>query len=382
MYKIKLFITTFTFLFLTIIGLRSATPPNLNWYIINNFGKSIYPSYEVSTATLSPTQKAKSDFQSLLVRIDVPKPGTIIDIKINSNKFIKNSVTHVVCSRSGKQIIPLVLNWDFDSLLAVIETRPESFHYELSVNEVYVDSRDLTYQVQSINDCLYTYTLPLNKKVIDTHFLFASYVDENNPTIDRILHRVLELKLLKQVSYTDNPTILIKEMSAIWDVVQSLGIKYSSITTPSVSNAAVYSQHIRFFNDSLTNSEANCVDGSVLFASIFRKANLGSPFLVLIPGHCYLGVEYNSKTHESLYIETTTIGNNANFEYALSVGSREYKRDSSYFNSHDPRYNLVNIKMWRSSGINSLPASKESTPVLNFGLLRVDKRQKSVTDIN
>src|SRR5262249_49768912 len=54
-------------------------------------------------------------------------------------------------------------------------------------------------------------------------------------------------------------------------------------------------------------AQANCVDGSVLFASLLRKVGI-EPYLVLIPGHCYVAFQVDKEGKEIAALETTLIG--------------------------------------------------------------------------
>ncbi len=67
------------------------------------------------------------------------------------------------------------------------------------------------------------------------------------------------------------------------------------------------SQHVRLIEDSVNNSQANCVDGSVLWASLMQRIGIDS-FLVMEPTHCYAGF-FTDPEHENAYaIETTMLG--------------------------------------------------------------------------
>ena len=64
---------------------------------------------------------------------------------------------------------------------------------------------------------------------------------------------------------------------------------------------------VRFIDQSLTNTQANCVDGSVLFASLLRKISI-EPFLVTVPGHMYVGFYLGAGKSQFIGLETTVIG--------------------------------------------------------------------------
>jgi hypothetical protein len=69
----------------------------------------------------------------------------------------------------------------------------------------------------------------------------------------------------------------------------------------------VFSQRVRPFEVSLNTSQANCVDGTVLFASILRAIKI-EPILVGIPGHMFLGYYKDSKKENYSFLETTMLG--------------------------------------------------------------------------
>ena len=84
-------------------------------------------------------------------------------------------------------------------------------------------------------------------------------------------------------------------------------VRYSSITTTAAVSENVLSQHVRLLEDSINNSQANCVDGSVLWVSLMRKIGINA-FLVLTPKHCYAGFYADRDQKICFAIETTLLG--------------------------------------------------------------------------
>ena len=75
----------------------------------------------------------------------------------------------------------------------------------------------------------------------------------------------------------------------------------------SLSSNVVYTQRVRTLDDALESSQINCVDGSVLLASLMKAINI-NPILVRIPGHMFVGY-YTDKSHKNMnFLETTMIG--------------------------------------------------------------------------
>ena len=144
-----------------------------------------------------------------------------------------------------------------------------------------------------------------NGEYTDMGWMFAAYVNENSPTVERILKEALATKIVDSFAgYQKSPDEVVKELFAIWTALQNRGIKYSNITTTAGDSPSVYSQHVRFVDESVANEQANCVDGSVLFASILRKLGLRS-FLVMVPGHMFMGVYLTAKGDARVALETT-----------------------------------------------------------------------------
>ena len=93
----------------------------------------------------------------------------------------------------------------------------------------------------------------------------------------------------------------------MWHALSKRDVRYSSITTSVAESDTVGSQHVRLIEESINNGQANCVDGSVLLASLLRKIGV-EPMLVMVPGHCYLAFSLDAEGKELAALETTMIG--------------------------------------------------------------------------
>jgi hypothetical protein len=110
-----------------------------------------------------------------------------------------------------------------------------------------------------------------------------------------------------------------EQARAIYRALQQHGISY-------VKSSKTFGQHldvserVRFPRESLNRVSANCIDGVVMYASLFE--NLGmDPVVVLVPGHAYVGVREAQNSENYLYIETSVTGR-ATFETAVLSASR------------------------------------------------------------
>ena len=349
---------------------------------------SLFPSFIISMATFN-LEKVKASpnyigepLGQVGCTVTSPQDDCPFTVEISSPKFIRHSLIEGRLPKAGEKynIYPK-LDYDYDALYSVIEPEPETISVKLTLAGEEVGTQQKTVEVRSIQDCLFAFKHD-NGKITPYEFEFAAYVNENHPLIDRILKRALDLKLVNQFDgYQEGAAGVYEQAFAVWNVLQRQGIKYSSITTPSVESEKVFSQHVRSLEDSIANTQANCVDGSVMFASVFRKIGLKT-FLVVIPGHCFMGIVQDEAAKKVLIIETTLIGsvdlkklsldrginslasgrkNNlswTSFQQATQYGAKEFQEAILKIQSHTPGYYLIDIDKCRSLGIQPLK-SKE-----------------------
>lgn len=345
---------------------------------------SLFPSFIISTATLN-LEKARQPtnyFGDLIGQVGCtvisPQDDCPFTLEVSSPKFIRKSLIEGRLPKAGEKykIYPK-LDYDYDALYSVIEPVPETISVKLTLAGNEVGTQEKTVEIRSIQDCLFAMKAN-DGKIKPYEFEFAAYVNENHPLIDRILKRALDLKLVNSFDgYQGGAAGVYEQAFAIWNVLQRQGIKYSSITTPSAESEKVFAQHVRSLEDSIANTQANCVDGSVMFASIFRKIGLKT-FLVVIPDHCFMGIVEDETAKKVLIIETTLIGNVdlkqlslerginslksgrknnlswTSFEQATQYGAKEFQEALPKIKNHKLGYYLINIDECRSLGIQPL----------------------------
>ena len=96
---------------------------------------------------------------------------------------------------------------------------------------------------------------------------------------------------------------------------------------------------------------ANCVDASVLFASILRRIGL-RPVLVFRPGHCFTGFYDAAEGGRIVAFETTLLGS-ATFAAAAAEGAKELQSTLPLVGA--PQYSVVDIALCRQQGISPIP---------------------------
>lgn len=142
---------------------------------------------------------------------------------------------------------------------------------------------------------------------------------------------------------------------AIWYLLQQQGIRYSnSVIIPGIE----YAQNVRFIEQAYASGLANCVEGSVLLASVYTRIGLDCD-LVLVPGHMFLMIRDEMGGKPLFGLETTMMGDcdlsqyateeekrvasQKNFIQAKEDGTESLKDALSHMEAGDSDYSLVNI---------------------------------------
>ncbi len=335
----------------------------------------IFPSLIASTQTINITKKQDShkigDLAGLIgveIKTDEDISGSLT---VSSSSIINSStINFKIKSSTQSYSITPILDYNFKSLYATKQPQPELIKFSLKINGKKEILQTKKVMVRSINDCPIAYKND-NGKINSFNLMFAAYVNENHPIVDEVLKKALATKIVSSFKgYQGTPKEVVEEIFAVWNALQRENIKYSSITTSSGFSDKVYSQHVRFIQDTYKNSQANCVDGSVFLASIFTKLGLHTA-LVFPPGHCFLAIYTADPTRyknaKILYLETTLIGSvdlkkpslDRVMKFLASGRKNNLSRTSFENAVQQGIQNMKNIKKWNKNTMISIPLARK-----------------------
>ena len=288
-----------------------------DYEITDDLGGNIFPSAILSIATTDAQIIIPSDTmylgnpKSIIgVRIRSSKPLSHVRVEVAETKFYAQSVSEFDLPKPDiDYIIYPDIIWNYEALKNNAQPEPISVVVDAEINGKKIGRKIRTFSVRSINECLLGYYTK-GRKFHDTGIFFAAYVNEDHPMIDQILREALNTRIVnKFLGYQarNAAAAVDKQVYALWNVLQKRNFRYSSVSNTSLSSNVVISQRVRTFEDALNSSQINCVDGSVLFASLLRAINI-EPILVRIPGHMFVGYYTDSNRKNVNFLETTMIG--------------------------------------------------------------------------
>ena len=289
--------------------------------------------------------------------------GESYTVEIDADRMIGTTKeTFVMQEDAGVVLICPRLNYDYVNLRRNTQTSFINVSFKvLKDNQADGTAKIRRWQVHQINDCpilLEHKTLradgSLTAERKKQSWVVAGYVNENHPWIDTLLLEAKATGICSEfIGYQGGNRKIGPQIRAIWKALQNRGLSYSSIATSTASNYHSL-QHIRFLDQSISATQANCIDGSVLLCSMLRKIgfNVG---IMLVPGHAYVCI--GDQTNESYLfaIETTMLGK-SDLEQAVRAATETERYALNKWNDDkEGRYDLVDITKLRKEGIQPIP---------------------------
>jgi hypothetical protein len=273
------------------------------WLPLTGMDHQIFPATIITMAT------SKKPFSVIGLRLKDAAAGTKVRVAVTCDALMEPLTKELTVDKTAaEQDVPLSIHWKYDALARIHQQKPINFSFRVSLNGVDTGEKIDTPIVHSVNDCLYAFKRA-NGQWLPMFPLFAGYVNEDSPKIDKLLKDALATHIVKEFDgyQSKDPQKVGLQVLAVWNTLQQRGIKYSNVTDIATKSDLVLAQHVRFPSESIENAQANCVDGSVALASILQKIGIDT-ILVATNGHMFLAF-YAKPDHQHLVaLETTLLG--------------------------------------------------------------------------
>jgi hypothetical protein len=365
------------------------TASDINFTVLGDkdLEQTIYPSVILGLSSL--ISKSNTDFFDF--KITNPLPNSNLKIKIEASNLNSETIFQTQLANKGTEYTfsPLI-KWNYTNLLQLKQSGNVDITFVCLINDKEIDRKNLRFAYRSVNECVYG-LIDSKGNYVDFKWMFAAFVNEDNPNIDILLKDVLKNKVVSAFTgYQSGEQEVLNQVSALWYYLQSKSVKYSSITASSNPSQKVFSQYVRFFNDVYNNTQANCADGTVFLASILKKIGI-NPLLVVIPGHMYLAFYTTQDKSKIQLLETTMVGGidlstiyeDTQYVYGLTSAYRAYLSDITY-NNYLNRLTTLEVVKKEISYNNFLAAVKYNINDFNNNLSKfrdVNNSQYKLFDI-
>jgi hypothetical protein len=375
-----------------------ATMAQAEFTTLSGWDRQVFPSYAVATATLRAGDVEEAEGEEadetelgdprgiLGVQLESPADDATVTVTITCSDIMEPSTFTGTLAQAGETYtIRPRIKYKYGALTQNKQATPITVTFSVEIAGEDAEEQSETITLRSINDCPFA-LVDEDDQVTDLSYMFAAYVNEQHPFADKVLREALDREAVDSFTgyQAKDPAEVYRQVYALWDVLSERDVRYSDITTTAGESAVVYSQHVRLLDESVNNGQANCADGSVLFASLLRKIGIES-YLVMVPGHCYLAFALDAEGKDLVALETTLLQSEAPEEFsqieglsdlldeqwleedsyavfsaAIAVGTANLVENSQKFaDENEPDYLLVSVSQARKMGI--LPIGFKST---------------------
>ena len=186
--------------------------------------------------------------------------------------------------------------------------------------------------------------------------LIAAMVTPTDPGVEKLIRTAANYDPSHAMtdgydSTDDSSGSVSQRLADVWDA-ETTDYKLTYIGTTD-SFASGSSQRIRLPAEVLDQSSGNCIELTLLYASVAEALNL-QPAVVFIPGHAYVAIRVDGTSDSYYFIETTMIGQST-FAEATHEGLVEWNDAADHVSNGETDYGWVDIAAQRAAGILPIP---------------------------
>ena len=244
------------------------------------------------------------------------------------------------CSTGNFNIAPSIICDKIDTITTTTQKNIEIKVFE-GENKILVRTNKCTIYPKDV----FVETIENDKKdwEIDFRGFLCRWITPNDKVIDEIISEIA--KGDNVVSNTTNNTFAIeKEIKAVYDKLSDM--KYS-IRALNFSEGKYHTQRISLPKTTIKYKSGNCIDLSILMASIFEALKL-KVYICLIPWHALVRVKVNDNFFYN--IETTLLGKKE-FSEAVECANEKFNKHFSGNDAKDNSSFIVDVEVSRKSKI-------------------------------
>ncbi len=295
--------------------------------------------------------------------LNAPKAGSVIRITIEETPLNEETIIQETADSRGEMVISPIIKWNYEKLSKLSQGGTVTLTCILEIDGKEIDRLNQVIPYRSVNECVFGFVD--GDQWLDTSEMFALYVNEDYPKIDGILEEILAVDRSRQfIDYQGEFEDVLNQMFWVWEYFSQRGTRYSNIVNTTNVSEYMGIQYVRFIDQVIGNNQANCVDGSAMLASIYRKIGLEA-CLIVLPTHCQLAIYYPGEADIDgdgeidcsecfLLMETTLMGNVADPEESFVEAITGFDPDGLQSYLDEEGGVIISISDARSAGIPSI----------------------------
>ncbi len=263
------------------------------------------------------------------VRLYVTNIGDDRQLRIEASiAGVTSTTTKTVPLRKGKDLVldltpPLLATFDPSTVRA---TRQANLELKLTIigadgtekvalqesHEISLEPRDFLPMSAAVD----------KEQRVKTYSYLAAWVTPNAKAIDAFLTDAK--KNAPGHSFSGEQSATLPQVKALFEALKGKGVSY--VMDPNVMSGMGFGQRTRLPTEVLTSTNAQCLEGTLLYASLLEAVGL-EPAIVIIPGHAFVAWHAGPKDGvppTNVYFLETTMTHGAEFDDAIKVAKKEF----------------------------------------------------------
>jgi hypothetical protein len=353
----------------------SARAGAFDWQIDITPAGEVFPALQLSQAPHRAAAAIGGGDGLVSVRIRGTGAPARVHLRIETPGLRTPAAVDATRGANAALVLHPRLEWDIAALRALHAVRRQRMRITLDG-----EAREIDVRLHPLDDALYF--VREGPDHVDLGWAFAGYVNPRDPVVDQVLAlaRDIDPDFVTDGRVHDVAANL-RRVGAVWAALEKRGLRYASGNPALSQGPVVYSQRVRLLGEVWHERRANCIDSSVLIASVLERLGIRA-FIVLVPGHAFIRFDAGTATRDARYLETTLLGARpgqhgsaaadavdptmaaSNFVAALGAGRAHWRRVASRLDGrHGPNYALIDIETARAYGIIPLASGRAEDAV-------------------
>ncbi len=349
-------------------------PPSDEFASISSRTRSGKPLISVSfLMPILPTKHCYYKFKDLppiiSINIDNNYPGctnSFLHVHIWIEGYSDTDIKSTFVAARERKSVPFVPLWKDDKVAIIATTAKASLHVKIFVDDKLYDEYTGPIELHAPNTALLAVKGPDNKPIILVDCLAAWITPYARDIAESIKLATRYHNEQAFIGYPDGPPSpknmlrVRKQAQAIFEMLRhGKELKYVDSSNNFGTQNEQIMQRVPLPSEVLANGSANCLSGTLLFASLLEHISL-NPVILLIREHALVGWHISSNAEEKEYefLDTALIPTD-DFTTAWQSGQKQYQEAKVQNLFAKPVFDmsgfahLIDIESCRAGGITS-----------------------------
>ncbi len=230
-------------------------------------------------------------------------------IKVNASRYSDEMIDTLILTPGEEEtlrLFPAFVPEKVAELNALTPTYIRIHLDDLATGQILFETM-LPLDLLAVNSAPLAALDPTTEQFLDQTRYFGAFVTPDDPEIDAFMQGAARF-LPDGETFAGYRGSVYAQVEAFYNALAARGVRYvDSVLDFNPSPQSQVSQRVRLPRQALTMQAANCIDGTLLLASLLEHVGI-EPAIVILPRHALVAWAPTAGSDKWRYLETTAIG--------------------------------------------------------------------------